>query len=119
MIANRAQLWAEAAVREASGESLWIDDDNTRKEAEAAQSDRMMEDAWEEKVMDYVGFTQKVKMQDILNHALSLAPKDQNKSAQMRVGNILRTRRWKPRVIRDGSQTARYWLHPDHQDYPP
>ena len=41
--ANRAHLWAEAAAREASGESLWLDDENTRREAEAAQSDRMMD----------------------------------------------------------------------------
>ena len=116
--ANRAHLWAEAAAREASGESLWLDDENTRREAEAAQSDRMMEDAWEEKVMDYIGFTQKVKMEDILNHALNLTSKDQNKSAQMRVSSILRSRRWKSRVVRECGHTPRYWFHPHHEDYP-
>ena len=113
---NREQLWAEAAAREAAGESLWIDDADTLRSAEQAQSDRLSDDSWSGKVFDYIGMSRKVAMADVLSHGLQLAMKDQDKRAEMRVANILRKEKWRARVFREGRRTPRYWLHPEWKD---
>ena len=115
---NRTQLWAEAAMRETSGETLWLDDDDTRKSAEQAQEERMLDDAWAEKVWEYVGLSTRVRVADILGACLNLGAKDQDRKAQMRVAEILSRRKWKVRVVREGVATPRYWFHPSHEDYP-
>jgi predicted P-loop ATPase len=51
--ANRDQLWAESATREAEGESIWFDDTTIQETAEAEQAARMHEDPWEPKVRLY------------------------------------------------------------------
>ncbi len=116
--ANRDQLWAEAAAREASGEVLWLDDARAKSDAEAAQDDRMLDDPWTEKVFSHIGFVQRVNVNDILSNALNLALKDQDRKAQMRVADILRQQKWKKKRVREGGQNHWLWLHPDHEDYP-
>lgn len=107
---HREQIWAEAAAREASGESLWLDDADTRSAAAKAQEERMAEDAWVEPIRDWLGGREEVTMAEILTSALSLTKDRQDKRAQMRVATILQCDGWHRHLARRGGRPQRIWV---------
>lgn len=108
----REQLWAEAAHLEALGESIWLEDDGVRKAAKQAQSDRLAEDMWAQPVMDYIreGSRPRVKIYELLIHALGLPRDKHNRSAELRVAGILRGEGWERTVVREGTKTSKAWV---------
>lgn len=113
---HRTQLWAEAAMREASGEILWLEED-ARDEATEAQDDRIMEDPWAAKVRDFLDGArltgqQTITVPDVLA-AIGLATKDMNKSAEMRVALILSREGLRKKPVREGKRTRKVWLWPE------
>ena len=116
---NREQLWAEATHLEASGATIWLDDDAVRITATNVQADRLIEDAWEDKISAWVCGKEFVCVPDIMEHALSLSIKDQSKQAQMRVAGTLKMLGWRKRPAwtdeggNGEKRTRRGWIAPD------
>ena len=124
--ANRTQLWAEAAAREAAGEAHWLDGAEAREGATIAQESRLVTDAWADKIEALLrdGRTRTTSAE--LMDSISLPTFQQNKAAQMRVADILKAAGWS----RDRTARSRYWLKPSddggiydpgggHDDNPP
>jgi len=103
----RDQLWAEAAAREAAGEIHWLDGATARTGAADAQSCRMIEDAWGDKVRGFLGGSVRATAADMLDK-LNVPIAQQNKSSQMRVAAIMRAAGWR----RERTTTSRYWVKP-------
>ena len=116
---NRDHLWAEAVLRERSGESLWLTDTSTRETAEEKQADRIQEEVWTDKITDYLGFSQRVRLSDVMSSGLQLSSAQQDKKAQGRVVDVLKRLGWKVKVVREGKATPRFWFHPNHPECPP
>ncbi|HEV7457335.1 MAG TPA: virulence-associated E family protein [Roseococcus sp.] len=101
--ANREQLWAEAAQREAEAEPHWLDEADDREEAEAQQQERMVEDPWHWKVRDYVDGLRDVKASVLLEHAINMPVYQQTRQAQMRIAAILTRLGWRKVHSRAGN----------------
>lgn len=110
--ANRDQLWAEAAHREAAGEAHWLEDEVAREEAQASQEDRMVEDPWFQTIVRYLNGggmpLSRTTAPELLTHAIEMPKPQQNRAAQMRVTAILTRLGWKAK--RDA--TGRWWEPP-------
>jgi predicted P-loop ATPase len=86
---DRDQLWAEAIVRYKAGEKWWLKPE-LEALATAEQAARYKTDSWQEPVEEWVGERNDVGVAEVLEQALGFAPQKQNRSAEMRVANILK-----------------------------
>ena len=121
IIANREQLWAEAADHEADGEVLWIDRDDVAASAVEHQSSRVADDAWDSKVAEILREKQPelrvasrgawITTAEIM-YALGLPVHLQNRSNEMRVAAILRLMEWKRHQWRENKVRRRGWFAP-------
>ena len=106
---NREQLWAEAAAREASGETLWLDDTDINLEATTIQAERMQEDVWGEPVMTWMSGRVETSIGAVLSDALMIPKAQQDRRSQMRVAAILKGAGWESVVGWDSGRTVRRW----------
>ncbi len=109
---NRDQLWAEAAAREASGECIWLDDDEVRHQAEAQQSQRMIEDVWSDAIDDWIKGRDSTTCGEILTECLFIQKVHQGKREQMRVSAILQQFGWIRRTARKNGHLQKFWERP-------
>lgn len=109
--ANRDQLWAEAAAREASGEAIWLDDTSVVEQAAEHQADRMAEDVWADRIQEWLRGRVEVRIPDVLTNALSIPAERQGKREEMRVASILQAEGWERRLERPpgGGKPRRFW----------
>lgn len=105
---NREQLWAEAAIREATDEPIWLDDGAVQEAANTAQSYRMTEDVWSDAIASWLTGRPEVKVADILTDCLYVPRERQGKAHEMRVGSILKQMGWRRVVVWRGS-AIRIW----------
>ena len=104
--ATRDQLFAEATVAFKSG-SKWHE--VPADEAEQEQLERRIADPWEDAVEYYVKGKMEVTTGQVVTEALALDASRQDRSAQMRVGRILKTLGFKRLVVRrEGRVVRRY-----------
>lgn len=108
---HRDQLWAEAAAREAGGESHWLDETDAREGATREQASRMIEDAWGEKLRVFLNDGMVRATAGELLDKLNVPIGQQNKAAQMRVASILRAEGWR----KDRTDRSRFWLKPESE----
>lgn len=104
----RDQLWAEAVHRYRAGEPWWL----LPEGACEAQEERYVEDVWAEPVLDYLfgkngtsgqlgsGPRERVTISELLTNALEMDVKKQDRSAQTRMGNLMRRLGWTARQRR-------------------
>jgi predicted P-loop ATPase len=86
----RDQLWAEAVHQYKSGAPWWLETPELEALATAEQSARFVVDTWEEPIREWLGDRNDAGcLEEVLEHALGLARKDQTQSAQKRVVSIL------------------------------
>jgi predicted P-loop ATPase len=113
---NREDLWAEAAAREAAGERIWLQNEETTAIARAAQSERLAEDAWESTVLLWTIGRTEVRIPDILNSALALPKDKQTRREVLRVAAILRANGWNRWIGRLPGRIGvhRAWIAPGH-----
>lgn len=100
---EREQLFAEAVHRYKAGESWW---DVPHDDAQREQAARAEGDPWDEVVDRYLSGKMQTTVAAVLEHGIGMPPDRFTKSAEMRVGAILRRMglaRVKRRV--DGSPT--------------
>ena len=111
---NRKQLWAEAAVREATGEAIWLSEDEAATLAVTAQSNRLAEVPWERAVMEHVAPFKRIQIPDVLRIAVGLSLDKQTRRNVLDVAEILKRNGWVRWVGRlEGKPGAqRLWLSP-------
>ena len=95
-LAVRDQLFAEAVARFEAGEK-WHDIPGAREE----QEKRYQFDSWQDHIAKYLDGKSRVTMTAVMEEALFLKIEKQDRSAQTRVGAILRRIGW--RVVRESS----------------
>ena len=110
----RDQLWAEAAILEAEGEPVWLDDETVRNTAKKHQAERVAEDMWKRKIVQYLyngtgGELAKVRTSDLLEHAVGLTPDKMNRANEMRAAGVLRALGWRSKVEWTDGKSERWW----------
>ena len=116
--AVRDQLWAEAVYRFKEGEPWW----QLPPGAAAEQEARYVEDPWAEPVVKWLNGEGTVNpplknatAAEIMENALKIEPKKQDRVAQRRVGELMRRLGWKRRQKRLGQpapgERSRVWLY--------
>jgi putative DNA primase/helicase len=106
---NRTQLWAEAAMREAAREAIFIDDNDTSRTIEQAQSQRMVEDMWADPIADYLVGRTVIRLSSVLADGLGLSRSQQSRANEMRVAGIMRSLGWNVTVAKEGKKSLRIW----------
>jgi predicted P-loop ATPase len=87
---GRDQLWAEAVHQFKAGAPWWLETPELEALATAEQAARFVVDAWEEPIREWLGDRNDAgRLEEVLEHGLGLARKDQTQSAQKRVVAIL------------------------------
>jgi putative DNA primase/helicase len=109
----RDQLWAEAKAMVEVGETWWLDSDSLEEDQEKATDQRFDSDVWTAVVLKFLDGQIDVTLDDVLAGALRLEPRDWNKSAQTRVGSILRKAGWLHRRGRESGVRARRYYNPN------
>lgn len=113
--ANRDQIWAEAAAREAAGEVIWLDDDDTRGEATEEQAGRLEQDVWTGPILSYVGNKDRTTMAQVLLDGVGVDRARQGRREQMRAASVLRANGWTVKIERGYDQCQapmRVWYPP-------
>ena len=106
----RAQLWAEAASREAAGEPHWLETDELKATARQTQSERLQDDVWEARVLAYVEEKTTVTTAQILTYGLEIITERQTRREQLRISAILKAAGWGTCVTRSaGGRCSRVW----------
>jgi predicted P-loop ATPase len=105
--ANRTQIWAEAAHREAQGETEWLDEEQVAATALFHQNARVVGDPWRSTVIGHAERNWPIAIVDILRDALQIEPKYQDKRQQMRVADLLREAGWR---YQQGRRRPRKWI---------
>lgn len=101
--AIREQLWAEAVHRYRAGEKWWDIPD-----AEREQERRYQMDSWQELIQPWLAGKTKVLISEVLSDALLIKADRHDRSAQTRVGNILRRLKWAPKQETGGDRRRFY-----------
>ena len=111
---DREQLWAEGLAQWGVDGIAWSGLD---KLAAYARAEAAGEDAWEEEVANYVkGIQGAVRLQDILVNAVGLDSRTVSRSAEMRVGRILRSLGYVRRSARvEGGRYTKVWMKVDFE----
>jgi predicted P-loop ATPase len=86
---DRDQLWAEAVVRFKAGAKWWLETPDLEALAIDEQNARYKSDPWQELIEKWLGKHEDTSVAEVLEHALDFAPREQNRSAEMRVAAIL------------------------------
>jgi predicted P-loop ATPase len=107
---DRDQLWAETIVRFNAGAKWFLETSELEALATAEQAARFKSDVWKEPIQKWLGKRKDTSVTDVLQHALGLKPREQNRSAQMRVADILTELGFSKKRARKGDKRAnRYW----------
>lgn len=111
---NRDQLWAEAAAREAEGETIYLDDPASRTMAAAHQQERVEQDIWTAPVLTYTASKSRTTVAEVLSECLMIEKGKHDRRAQLRVGNLLRHAGWTMKIERgyDGVQSPMRVYYP-------
>jgi predicted P-loop ATPase len=106
---DRDQLWAEAVVRFKAGDKWWLETPALEALAAREQAARYKADAWQESIAQWLGDRPETSVAEVLEHVLGLSPREQNRSAEMRVVNVLTNLGFvKYRPARGGARPWRY-----------
>ena len=70
----RDQLWAEAVHRFKAGEPWWLETPELEALATAEQAVRLVVDAWEDSIAEWLGDRTDVSVKEVLEHVFGLAP---------------------------------------------
>lgn len=113
--ANRDQLWAEAAARESTDEPIWLEDPDVQGVATKIQAARVTEDVWAAKITRFVQHLWHTTTPDVLETALGVPTKEQDRRVQMRVAAVLTTLGWVSKVRWTDGQSSRRWESPSRE----
>jgi predicted P-loop ATPase len=103
------QLWAEALVDFRDGKPWWFTDEKSHSAAADIQADRYVADAWDDKIVAYLGKDKTTTISDILTDVFEIRLKDQDRGVQMRVANCLKFLKWSRRRRTTDASGHRLW----------
>jgi predicted P-loop ATPase len=114
---DRDQLWAEALHRYEQGERWHVDSPELQALFEDEQHEREIGDPWRAKIEPWLTANPRwsawgVTTADVMDGPLELAPKDQTRAAETRVGQVMRKIGWvtsRPVDKVTGKRTRRYF----------
>jgi predicted P-loop ATPase len=86
---DRDQLWAEAVARFEARAPWWLETPELEALATAEQAARFKSDPWKELIEEWLGKRKDVGVSEVLADALKIPPREQSRSAEMRVAAIL------------------------------
>jgi putative DNA primase/helicase len=86
---DRDQLWAEAIVRFNADAKWWLETPALEALAAREQRARFKTDSWQESIAQWLGEREETSVAEVLEHVLGLSPKERNRSAEMRVVDVL------------------------------
>ena len=113
---ERDRIWA-AAVHAFMRNEMWALTDEMKKAAFEAGREYELSDPWETPVLDYTEGRAKVSVDELLTLALGIDIDRQDKSAQMRVSNLLKANSWRSsREVVQGRR-RRFWHSPSFDKY--
>ena len=107
IIANRAQLFAEAVMRFREGAPWW---DIPATDAAAEQEQRRVSDEWEPIIAGWLIGHNETQVGEVLEGALKISPESWDKLTQMRVAGILKAMGWHRVLARRGGKPCRVWM---------
>ena len=122
---HRDQLWAEAAMREASGEAVWLDDHNLQATAGETTETRMSDEVWQPAVLRWLADPSTnldpdkapVTSSRVLEEAIGMPRERMTKAASMRIGAVLRglgwERHWATPADGKKGHSMRVWRPPE------
>mgnify|MGYP002777111418 FL=1 len=93
---DRDQLWAAAVHAYREGAS-WILSQDEAIQSEQQNQHYQREDPWFNKIEDWTKFRDSIRVSDLLEQAIGLELARQDRSAQMRVADCLKTLGWQKR----------------------
>jgi hypothetical protein len=96
---DRDQLWAEAAAREAAGESIRLDP-HLWAEAAMAQRDRLIEDPFVDALQEYLGGKEGKIASSSVREILGVRAGNLSQEHNRRMGDAMRRLGWKRRSVR-------------------
>jgi predicted P-loop ATPase len=85
---DRDQLWAEAVARFEARAPWWLETPELEALATAEQAARFKSDPWKELIEEWLGKRKDVGVSEVLADALKIPPREQSRSAEMRVAAI-------------------------------
>ena len=121
---NREQLWAEACVREAAGDTIWLDGEDTQGAAALTTEGRMSEEVWQSAIVQWINSPERnraipITSALILEEALAMPKERMTKAASMRVGAVMRCMGWESTRVyaapgsKRSSPRFRVWVLPE------
>ncbi len=112
LAANRDQLWAEAAAREAVGEEHWLQSEAPLRAANRIQHERVETDLWEEDVAAFVAGRSPVRMRDIIDAVIGVEVSKRDRLLEKRLAKILRRLGYERRSCREigNGQVFKGWV---------
>jgi len=106
---NRNQLWAEAIIEFNAGERWWLEDEVSKSLSEESEQYRHV-DPWMERISDWlVGNSASVTTRNILENGLKLEANQMTRSAEMRIGEVMRDLGYERKRGRKGGKRIYEW----------
>lgn len=113
---ERDRIWAAATHAFMRGET-WLLPPELKQAAQEAGREYELSDPWETPVLNYVEGKDRISVDDVLTHALNIDLDRQDRSAQMRVANLLKANSWTTsREVVQGRR-RRFWYSPSFNKY--
>lgn len=110
ILAQREQLFAEAAALYRSGATWW---EMPELETLAEQEKRRDADVWEDKIAEFVAIKTHVTMWDVFSECLKIETGKVTRNDQLRAGVCLRGLGWKKINKKTGNQVQKIWVRDD------
>lgn len=108
--AHREQLWAEAVKLYQLGETWWLTDEET-PDAVAQQAERLDDDVWEPKVLEWMRTAPaEFTSADVLREALFVELKNQGQREKIRIAAILTSAGCKKKSVWGEHKAIRVWV---------
>jgi len=104
---DQAQLYAEAVVRYKNGERIWLEGDEVDL-AKSEQSDRQVEDAWEQKIKVFLQGVWDTTTAEV-GTGIGLSTKDLNNYNTNRIKKCLKNIGWEEYRPGTGKERSRKW----------
>lgn len=109
----RDQLWAEAVQRFKNGEKWWLETDELEALATTEQEKRLVVDAWQEPIVEWLGDRTDVAVTEVLRHALGVAKTQISQNRVVKILKHLGFERYRARTKEagpKGGRQNRYYL---------
>jgi len=111
---HRDQLWAEAIVEYNAGSRWWLEDESSET-LESASDEYKHVDPWLERLSDWLVVNQnKLTTRNLLENGLKLEPNQMTRTAEMRVGEVMRDLNYERKRLRFGNKRVYEWFKREH-----